>query len=145
MQIPYNILLGNYSIEEGKVYFGNLALDGSPHCAIVAKVINGEVHYFCFTSREEKINIRRKNDPLAVLDIDDTVAKLLFPLDTKKTFLYCGRMNWQKKSVEEFMKMIADGTAEFRYKIEDDLYSEIKNAINSSVTLSKAEKKLLTS
>lgn len=48
MNISVDLLQKFNSLKAGKVFYGELAKDGSTHAAVVVTIHNGMVNYYCF-------------------------------------------------------------------------------------------------
>lgn len=64
MSISVDLLQKFNSLKAGKVFYGELAKDGSTHAAVVVTIHKGMVNYYCFTSQELTIKRYKQTDPL---------------------------------------------------------------------------------
>ena len=95
MNIPADLLQKFNGLKAGKVYYGELAKDGSPHAAVVVTIHNGMVNYFCFTSQGLTIKRYKEYDPSASLTLSEDESKNIFQNSSKTTYIYCGKSNWR--------------------------------------------------
>lgn len=123
-------------LKSGKVYYGDLAKNDSSHAAVVVTILNGVVHYFCFTSQQETVKRYVSKDPDAGVKLSDEERTLIFPESEKETFIYCGRANWCKKSETDFLQQLSTSQITLRAELPNSLFEKIKNAIKSSETFS---------
>ena len=137
VRFPVELLKERYAIEEGKVYHGNFACDGSPHKAVVFFVSAVSAYMFCISSRERTMKWFAKTDcPAAVVEISAEEARELFPTDTKRSFIYCGLKNCRKIPIAQMLEGLADGTVSFVRKASDALMADIRAAVQHSQSYS---------
>lgn len=110
MNIPVELLHRFNALKAGKVFYGELARDGSPYAAVVVAIHNGMVHYYCFTSQELTIKRYNQTDPLASVTLSDEEARTVFTCSSKTTYIYCGKSNWGRLPEEEFLKKTFNGS-----------------------------------
>ena len=135
MKIPVELLQKFQSLKAGKVFYGELAKDGSPHAAVVVTIHNGMVNYYCFTSQELTIKRYNQSDPLASVRLSEAEARSIFPDSSKTTYIYCGKSNWGRIPEDEFLKKLSTGVFSLKSEISVELFEKIKSAVKNSKTM----------
>lgn len=135
MNIPVELLQKFQSLKAGKVFYGELAKDGSPHAAVVVTIHNEMVNYYCFTSQELTIKRYNQSDPLASVRLSEAEARNIFLDSSKTTYIYCGKSNWGRIPEDEFLKKLSTGVFSLKSEISVELFEKIKSAVKNSKTM----------
>ena len=143
MNISVELLQKFNSLKAGKVFYGELAKDGSTHAAVVVTIHNGIVNYYCFTSQELTIKRYNQSDPLASVKLTEMEARNIFPDSLKTTYIYCGKSNWGRMPEEDFLKKLSTGVFTLKSKVSCELFEKIKSAIKNSKTMTPKLLKVL--
>ena len=143
MNISVDLLQKFNSLKAGKVFYGELAKDGSTHAAVVVTIHNGMVNYYCFTSQELTIKRYKQTDPLASVKLTEMEARNIFPDSLKTTYIYCGKSNWGRMPEEDFLKKLSTGVFFFFLKVSCELFEKINSAIKNSKTMTPKLLKVL--
>lgn len=143
MNISVDLLQKFNSLKAGKVFYGELAKDGSTHAAVVVTIHDGMVNYYCFTSQELTIKRYKQTDPLASVKLTEMEARNIFPDSLKTTYIYCGKSNWGRMPEEDFLKKLSTGVFTLKSKVSCELFEKIKSAIKNSKTMTPKLLKVL--
>ena len=143
MNISVDLLQKFNSLKAGKVFYGELAKDGSTHAAVVVTIHDGMVNYYCFTSQELTIKRYTQTDPLASVKLTEMEARNIFPDSSKSTYIYCGKSNWGRIPEEDFLKKLSTGVFTLKSEVSCELFEKIKSAIKNSKTMTPKLLKVL--
>lgn len=140
MKIDVEILKNTYKIESGFIYAGKVfAKDGSPHKAVVFCVSEDKkiVYTYCITSQKDTIEYFKNTDtPKSVVELPTEIVKKLYN-DEDNSWIYCGKANLGKITIDDFYKELSDLKIKPVLKLENEVFSEIILSTKESYTYSE--------
>lgn len=129
-------------IQIGAIYRGPFAHDGSEHLAIVIHSDGTSISLFPISSKIKTRELYIRTDSYAVVDLDASMQRTLFPRSQAKSFLYCGDRNLVEMAYFDFTSHLHNMTIEKVMDAPFRFLTQVKDAIDNSFTLNPRKQRL---